>query len=70
MSATTPQPDEFAERSAKISLTPGRRPAKAFRRAQARSDILAAPLTLLLTGFTSAAAVIGATAVFVKLFIR
>ena len=70
MSATTPQPDEFAERSAKIQQLQADALLKLFDVLKRDQDIRLAPLTLLLTGFTSAAAVIGATAVFVKLFIR
>lgn len=60
MSATSQTPDEFAERLADALL-------KLFDVLKRDQDIRFAPVTLLLTGFGTAAAVIGATVALVKL---
>ena len=62
MSATTPQPDEFAERSAKIQQLQADALLKLFDVLKRDQDIRFAPLTMLLTGAGAAAALIGATA--------
>jgi hypothetical protein len=68
MSASTiPQPDEFAERSAKIQQLQADAMLKLFDVLKRDQDIRFAPLTMLLTGFGTAAAVIGATVALVKL---
>ena len=68
MSASTiPQPDEFAERSAKIQQLQADALLKLFDVLKRDQDIRFAPLSLMLTGFGSAAAVIGATVALVKL---
>ncbi len=67
MSATSPAPDEFAERSAKIQQMQADALLKLFDVLKRDQDIRFAPVTLLLTGFGTAAAVIGATVALVKL---
>ena len=63
MSASTiPQPDEFAERSAKIQQLQADAMLKLFDVLKRDQDIRFAPLTMLLTGAGAAAALIGATA--------
>ena len=63
MSASTiPQPDEFAERSAKIQQLQADAMLHLFDVLKRDQDIRFAPLTLLLTGAGAAAALIGATA--------
>jgi hypothetical protein len=67
MSTTAPQPDEFAERSAKIQQLQADAMLKMFDILKRDQDIRFAPITLMLTGFGTAAAVIGATVALVKL---
>jgi hypothetical protein len=65
--STIPQPDEFAERSAKIQQLHAEALLKLFDVLKRDQDIRFAPFTMLLTGFGTAAAVIGATVALVKL---
>ena len=67
MSATSPQPDEFAERSAKIQQLQADAMLKLFDVLKRDQDIRFAPLTMVLTGAGAAAALIGATVALVKL---
>ena len=67
MSATTPQPDEFTERSARIQQLQADAMLKLFDVLKRDQDIKLAPVTLVLTGFGTAAAVIGATVALMKL---
>ena len=71
MSASTiPQPDEFAERSAKIQQLHADAMLKLFDVLKRDQDIRFAPLTMLLTGAGAAAALIGATAAFFGLILH
>ena len=67
MNATSPQPDEFAERSAKIQQLQADAMLKLFDVLKRDQDIRFAPLTMVLTGAGAAAALIGATVALVKL---
>ena len=67
MSTTTPQPDEYAERSARIQQLQADALLKLFDVLKRDQDIRLAPTSLVLTGFGTAAAVIGATVAIVKL---
>jgi hypothetical protein len=67
MSATTPPPDEFAERSARIQQLQADAMLKLFDVLKRGQDIRFAPLTMALTGAGAAAALIGATVALVKL---
>jgi hypothetical protein len=67
VSATSPQPDEFAERSAKIQQLQADAMLKLFDVLKRDQDIRFAPLTMVLTGAGAAAALIGATVALVKL---
>jgi len=67
VSTTTPQPDEYAERSARIQQLQADALLKLFDVLKRDQDIRLAPTSLVLTGFGTAAAVIGATVAIVKL---